>query len=44
MFLNDYNDSAHERVLMDLVKLTKGYKGYGKDEITIEAAELINRD
>lgn len=44
MFLNDYNDSAHERVLMDLLKLTKGYKGYGKDEISIEAAELIKRD
>lgn len=44
MFLNDYNDSAHERVLMDLLKLDKGYKGYGKDEISIEAAELIKRD
>ena len=44
MFLNDYNDLAHERVLRDLIKLEKGYKGYGKDEISMEAAELIKRD
>lgn len=43
-FMNDYSEGAHEKVLEALVKTNREqHVGYGVDEITKEAAQLIQK-
>lgn len=45
IFVNDYNDLAHEKVLEKLnIVNKKGNLGYGYDDYTKKAKELIKRD
>lgn len=45
IFVNDYNDLAHEKVLEKLNSVNKkGNLGYGYDDYTKKAKELIKRD
>lgn len=45
IFVNDYNDLAHEKVLEKLNTINKkGNLGYGYDDYTKKAKELIKRD
>ncbi|RVU55655.1 threonine aldolase family protein [Anaerosphaera multitolerans] len=45
IFLNDYNDLCHEKVYKKLATVKeKGNPGYGSDEYTERAKELIKRD
>lgn len=45
IFVNDYNDLAHEKVLEKLnIVNRKGNLGYGYDDYTKKAKELIKRD
>ncbi|MGO1581303.1 MAG: threonine aldolase family protein [Peptoniphilaceae bacterium] len=45
IFLNDYNDLCHDRVLEKLSSIReKGNIGYGKDDYTSKAKEYIKRD
>ena len=43
-FMNDYSEGAHEKVLNALVKTNmEQHVGYGVDDITYEAAQLITK-
>lgn len=43
-FMNDYSEGAHEKVLEALIKTNKEqHVGYGVDEITKEATDLIKK-
>lgn len=43
-FMNDYSEGAHEKVLEALMKSNREqHVGYGVDEITLEAAALIQK-
>jgi threonine aldolase len=43
-FMNDYSEGAHEKVLNALVKTNmEQHVGYGVDDITYEAAQLIKK-
>lgn len=45
IFLNDYNDVCHEKVLSKIAKLEKNaHVGYGYDAHTARAKELIKKD
>lgn len=44
MFLNDYNDLAHPKIMEELLKIQKGHPGYGRDKLTEDAINYIKRD
>ena len=45
IFLNDYNDLCHERVLKKISEIKiKGTPGYGYDDYSLRAKEYIRRD
>lgn len=43
-FLNDYNDMGHPKMYEKLGTYTKNYSGYGNDEISERARELLRKE
>lgn len=44
-FLNDYNDLGHERIYKNILdNIDKNYSGYGYDEVSQSARELIRNE